>query len=240
MIFHSNAGFTWQEFLFIAVFIFIVAVGSRYNTGAARKRSDGLFKLTQQLGLVFKPNENYELANQFNFLNRLAQGGNRYAYNVISGKYQNYDVLAFDYHYDASTEKSQHKLEHHFSVFILKLPASVPGLTVRPQNFLMKVAEKFGYQDIQFESAEFSKAFNVRCQDKKFAYDACNAKMMEYLLANRDLSIEIENQVIALVFNSNLSFSFDCCLPLDKIEFNLQRLVEIRSRLPEYLFTQNA
>ncbi len=239
MNFHSHAGFTWQEFLFIAVFIFIVAIGSRYRTGAAQKRRDGLVKLAQRLGLAFKPDEDCDLANQFGFLKQLAQGESRYAYNALSGKYQNYDVLAFDYHYDASTEKSQRKPEHRFSVFILKLPATLSGLTVRRQNFLLKVAEKFGYQDIQFESAEFAKAFNVRCQNKKFAYDVCNAKMMEYLLANRDLNIEIENQAIALVFNSNLSLSFDCCLPLDKIEFNLQRLIEIRSRLPEYLFTQN-
>ena len=72
----------------------------------------------------------------------------------------------------------------------------------------------------------------MRSPDKKFAYDVCNAKMMEYLLANRDLSVEIENNVLALAFNTRLS--------VEQIEANLQRLVEIRSRLPEYLFTQNA
>ena len=87
----------------------------------------------------------------------------------------------------------------------------------------------FGYQDIEFESAEFSKAFCVRSPDKKFAYDVCNTKMMEYLLANRDLSVEIENQVLAL--------AFDRCLSVGQVESNLQRLVEIRSRLPDYLFT---
>ena len=90
----------------------------------------------------------------------------------------------------------------------------------------------FGYQDIEFESAEFSKTFNVRSPDKKFAYDVCNGKMMEYLLANRDLSIEIENEVIALAFSTRLS--------VEQFEFNLRRLVEIRSRLPEYLFAQSA
>ncbi len=87
-------------------------------------------------------------------------------------------------------------------------------------------------QDIKFESAEFSKAFCVRSPDKKFAYDVCNAQMMEYLLANRDLSVEIENQVLALAFNTRLS--------VQQIETNLQRLVAIRSCLPEYLFTNVA
>ena len=121
--------------------------------------------------------------------------------------------------------------EHNLSFFILTLPAVFPDLTIRRENFFTKVAEVFGYQDIKFESAEFSKAFCVRSPDKKFAYDVCNAKMMEYLLANRDLSVEIENQVLALAFNTRLS--------VEQVESNLQRLVEIRSRLPEYLFTKN-
>ena len=148
--------------------------------------------------------------------------------------YQQNEILAFDYHYDHVSHRQKRHAHgaHWFSFFILTLPAVFPDLTIRRENFFTKVAEVFGYQDIKFESAEFSKAFCVRSPDKKFAYDVCNAKMMEYLLANRDLSIEIENQVIALAFNTRLS--------AEQIEFNLQRLVEIRSRLPEYLFTQNA
>ena len=69
----------------------------------------------------------------------------------------------------------------------------------------------------------------MRSPDKKFAYDVCNAQMMEYLLANRDVSLELENNALALAFNTRLS--------VEEIESNLQRLVEIRSRLPQYLFT---
>ena len=120
--------------------------------------------------------------------------------------------------------------EHHwFSFLILTLPAVFPGLTIRREGFFTKIAEVFGYQAIKFESAEFSKTFCVRSPDKKFAYDICNARMIEYLLANKDLGIEIENQVLALVFNTRLS--------VDEIENDLQRLVEVRGRLPEYLFS---
>jgi hypothetical protein len=149
-------------------------------------------------------------------------------------KYQNDDIQAFDYHYQVTThdKNGSHTTHYRFSFFILQLPAFFPDLTIRHESFLLKVAEVFGYQDIKFESAEFSKAFNVRSPDKKFAYDVCNAKMMEYLLANRDLSIEIENQALAL--------AFDTCLSAEQIEFNLQRLAQIRSLMPDYLFTQNA
>ena len=217
------------------VVLVVIAIGAIYSMIQARKRMEGLFELAQRLGLNFSAAEDYGLPDRYGFLKQLAQGENRYARNVLSGTYQQNQVLAFDYHYETHTTDSKggRQTQHHwFSFFILTLPAVFPDLTIRRENFLTKVAEVFGYQDIKFESAEFSKAFCVRSPDKKFAYDVCNAKMMEYLLANRDLSVEIENQVLALAFNT--------CLSVEQIESNLQRLVEIRSRLPAYLFTQNA
>jgi hypothetical protein len=234
--FHGNRSdfFDWQDLLFLVIFIFIAVAGSIYGVIAARKRREGLFELSQRLNLNFDSEPDYGLADRFQFLKKLAQGDNRYAFNVLSGSYQNYDVLAFDYHYQVTThdKNGSHTTHYRFSFFILQMPKTFfPDLTVRHENFFLKIAEVFGYQDIKFESAEFSKTFNVRSPDKKFAYDVCNAKMMEYLLANRDLSLEIENEVIAL--------AFDSCLSFDKIEFNLSRLAQIRSLLPEYLFTQN-
>jgi hypothetical protein len=221
---------------FIIVVLFIVVViGAIFNAIAQRKRREGLFELAQRLNLNFDAGQDFGIPDRFSFLKQLDQGENRYATNVLSGTYQQNEILAFDYHYEthSTDSKGNRTTQHHwFSFFILTLPAVFPDLTIRRENLFTKVAEVFGYQDIKFESAEFSRAFCVRSPDKKFAYDVCNAKMMEYLLANRDLSIEIENEVIALAFNTRLS--------VEQFEFDLQRLVEIRSRLPEYLFTQNA
>jgi hypothetical protein len=217
----------------VAVFV-IAVVGVIYNSIQMQKRQEGLIDLSRRLNLDFSAVEDYGIADRFDFLKQLAQGDNRYATNVFSGTFQQYEVLAFDYHYETQThDKNGTHTEHHwFSFFILTLPAFFSDLTIRRENFFTRVAEVFGYGDIKFESAEFSKNFCVRSPDKKFAYDVCNAKMIEYLLANRDLSIEIENNVLALAFTTRLS--------PEQIETNLQRLVEIRARLPEYLFTQNA
>ncbi len=220
--------------LFMGIFVVVAVTAVIYTSFAARKRREGLSELALRLNLDFDPSENYSFADQFGFLKKLAQGENRYAYNILSGKYQNYDVLAFDYHYEVTThdKNGSHTTHYRFSVFLLQMPMVFPDLTIRHENFFLKIAEAFGYQDIKFESAEFSKTFCVRCPDKKFAYDVCNAKMIEFLLANRDLSVEIDNQVIALVFNS--------CLSVDQVELNLNRLAQIRSLMPDYLFTQNA
>ena len=211
----------------------VLVIGAIYSMIAARKRREGLFELAQRLGLNFDEAHDEGIPGRFDFLKQLDKGDNRYATNVISGVFQQYEVLAFDYHYETTThdKNGSHRQDHWFSFFILTLPAVFPDLTIRREGFFTRVAEVFGYQDIKFESAEFSKTFCVRSPDKKFAYDVCNAKMMEYLLANRDVSIEIENEVIALGFDRRISVA--------EVELNLQRLIEIRSRLPEYLFAQN-
>jgi hypothetical protein len=219
-------------FIFI-LFVVLIIVGAIYSAIAARKRREELFELAARLGLEFRAGEDYELAERFNFLDKLAQGSNRYAFNVLSGSYRQNQVLAFDYHYEThSTDSKGNRQTHHhyFSFFILLLPVSFPELKITREGVFSKIAQALGYEDIDFESAEFSRTFCVRSKDRKFAYDVCNAQMMEYLLANHDLSLEIEGSALALAFDSRLSTA--------EIEANLQRLLEIRLRLPDYLFTK--
>jgi hypothetical protein len=227
MNFHNHSGIL-MEYIFFAIVAVIVVIGSIYGAIAARKRQEGLFELAQRLNLNFDAEKDEGISERFSFLKQFDEGRNRYATNVISGNYQQNEILAFDYHYTTGSGKSQQ--EHNLSFFILVVRGSqFPQLTIRREGLFDRVAETFGFQDIKFESAEFSKAFCVRSPDKKFAYDVCNAKMIEYLLANRDLSLEIENEIGALVFNARIA--------VEQFERDLQRLIEIRARLPEYLFT---
>jgi hypothetical protein len=153
---------------------------------------------------------------------------------VLSGRCQEHDVTIFDYHYEThSTDSKGHTQTHHhyFSFFVLRVPASFPELKIGPEGFFSKIAQAIGYDDIDFESHEFSRRFCVRSKDKKFAYDVCNARMIEYLLANPDLTIEIELDSLAISFNRRLK--------PEQIEPNLQRLIRVRSLLPEYLFARS-
>lgn len=217
-------------FIFI-LFAALVIVAAIYGAIAARKRREELAALAARLGLRFNPENDRGLAKRFEFLDKLAQGSNRYAFNVLSGHHQGHEVLVFDYHYETHTTDSKGNRQthhHYFSFFILSLPRSFPELTIAREGLLSKLAQAFGYDDIDFESAEFSRTFCVRSRDKRFAYDVCHAQMMEYLLANRDLTLEIEDRALALAFGSRLAAA--------EIERNLQRLLEVRAHLPEYLF----
>ncbi len=215
-------------FVLVALLMVAAVIGSII---AARKRREAMRLLAERLGLAFNPDKDYGLANRFSFLNKLRQGDNRYALNVLSGTYQGHEVLVFDYHYETHSTDSKgnrHTQHHHFSFFILFLPRPGPELIISREGILSKLAQAFGYDDIDFESAEFSRKFCVRSRDRRFAYDICHPRFMEYLLANDDLSLEFESNVVALGFDQRLASS--------EIERNLRRLLEVRALLPEYLF----
>ncbi|MHC4557918.1 MAG: hypothetical protein ACYS80_11515 [Planctomycetota bacterium] len=208
---------------FVAIIIVVVVVGFI----SARKRREAMVALAAKLGLRFEPGKDRYLAKRYKFLDKLRRGSNRYAFNILSGNYRGHDLTVFDYHYKTGSGKNtQH---HYFSFFILNLPASFPELVIGPEHIFSKIAQAIGYDDIDFESHEFSRKFCVRSRDKKFAYDVCNGRMIEYLLSNRDLSIEIEDSVLGISFNRRLA--------PESIEPNLNRLIEVRSLMPEYLFS---
>ena len=213
--------------LIIVGFIAIAIVAMVFGVLAARKRREAMRALAARLGLSFEPGKNRDLARQYKFLDKLRRGRNRYAFNIMSGSYREHNVTLFDYHYQTGSGKDTH--HYRISFFILHLPVSFPELVIGKEGFFSKIAQAIGYDDIDFESHEFSRKFCVRSKDKKFAYDVCNARMIEYLLANTDLNIEIEG--------GSLAISFDRRLSLDSIEPNLNRLLEIRSLMPQYLFS---
>jgi len=197
----------------------------------ARKRREAMAGLAARLGLRYSAGKDHELARQYRFLDRLARGSSRYAFNVLFGDFRGHRVLAFDYHYatHSTDSKGRRRTHHHYlSFFILTLPRAFKEVTVAREGVLSKLAQAIGFDDIDFESHEFSRRYCVRSSDKRLAYDVCNGQMIEYLLANPDLTLEIEGNALAI--------GFDARLAVEQVEHNLNRLVDIREKLPDYLF----
>jgi hypothetical protein len=177
----------------------------------------------------FEPEPNPDFPLAWSFLTRLSKGENRFAFNILQGTYHGEKLFIFDYHYETVSNK---KSDDIFStIFMLITAQYFPKITIGPENVLGKIEGVFDSHDIKFESAEFSRAFRVRCADKKFAYDVCNPQMIDYLLANRDLEIELHGPIISL--------SFTPPLRVNTIEAWLQEFAQVRALLPQYLFDQN-
>ena len=197
-----------------------------------KKRGEAFRLLAQRLGLQYTERDDSFVPERYKFLDKLRQGDNRYAFNILRGEYEQQPVQVFDYHYEThSTDSKGHRTttHHYFSFFILEQEKQFPELLIYPEGVLSKLGQMLGFEDIDFESLEFSKAFVVRSRDKKFAYDICHTRMMEYLLAHRDLSVEIEGRCVAISFARRLN--------PEEVPERLGQLAEIRRLFPQYLYS---
>ena len=214
--------------VFVAVVVVVGVVGGVYSLVAKIRRRNAFQALAGQLHLRYCA-EDSGIPDRYSFLDTLSRGHSRYAANVLTGEYRGYDVLAFDFHYTTGSGKSQQ--HHRLGFFMLHLPRSFQELKIYPENFLAKIGQTLGFEDVDFESAAFSDAFTVRAADKKFAYDFCHARMMEYLLQHRSFAFEIEGECLAM--------GMEKLLAPEEVMWCLDRLIEIRELMPAYVLADD-
>ena len=199
------------------------------------KQAAAMSAKARELGLAFSASANSRLAEMVRHLDSLDvdNGRDRYALNIVEGSYEGHPVAVFDYHYATSGDwwwPPEWTIHNYLSIVLVDLEKEFPELIIGPEGggLFKRIAEAFGGGDIDFESYEFSEQFDVRSRDKKFAYDFCNARMMEYLLENRGISLEVDK--------ASLAMGYEDMHDISRIRSRLASLVEIRSRMPNYLF----
>jgi hypothetical protein len=189
-------------FAFAAVLVFIVVI-TIYRFYAFNKRLNELAGWALSKSLLFSPGKDRSFDSKYPNVNCLQKGDSRYAYNIMMGMLTGREFLGCDYHYGTGSGKSRQ--EHHISLVIVKSPILLEPLFIRPENFFDKFAEFAGFNDIDFESAEFSKKFYVKSPDKKWAYDIIHPRMMEFLLASPEFSIQFD--LLSIIVYRDTTFS---------------------------------
>ena len=199
------------------------------------KQATAMSAKARELGFEFSKSANSRLAGMVRHLDSLDvdNGRDRYALNVVEGSFDGHPVAVFDYHYATRGDwwwPPKWTTHNYVSIVLVDLEREFPELIIGPEGggLFKMIAEAFGGGDIDFESHEFSERFDVRSKDKKFAYDFCNARMMEYLLGQRGISLEVDS--------SSLALGYKDMHDVGRIKTRLASLVEIRSRMPNYLF----
>ncbi len=225
-----------DSFILITVAVVVITCGLIWLSRWMEEKKRAAFRaLAAKLNFIYQPEMNHGLATQYAFLTKLNTGSNRYASHILRGTSGGFELLAFDHHHETYTTDSKgNRTTHHYhhSVYVLNLPRDFPKLTVYPEGIFSKIAQAFGYDDIDFESAEFSRAFCVRSPDKRFAYDVCHALAIEFLLENRSMGLEIDSTTLASIDEGALSST--------EVESRLARLIAFRKLMPEYLLKATA
>ena len=185
--------------LLVALGIAVVIVGGVLAYKAEQARLAALRAFAASMGWTFEPRRNTRHDDEHRHFSPFQRGTNRYAFNTMSGPIE-IDGRAFharmgDFHYQVtrSNGKTTHTSHYRFSYLILQTPfGDRTDLRVRREGVLDKVAGAMGFDDIDFESAEFSRKFHVQSRDKRFAYDLITPDMMEFLLSGLPGAIELE------------------------------------------------
>jgi len=174
----------------IAIVVGLIAY-TAWETAHRRKQ---LAAWAATKGLALSPERDRGLDDRHSHFKCLRQGHSRFASNVMRGELASLPVIAFDFRY--VTGHGKNRREHKISALIVRSSHPLRPLYIRGEHIFDKVTEFFGADDIDFESAEFSKKFYVKAPDKKWAYTVIHQGMMEYLLQAPRFSIQFDRDEI--------------------------------------------
>ncbi len=172
-------------------FVFIVLAAAVAITIAyvqwriEKARTEKIAAYARERGFRFAP-EKTSSAPNFAIFER---GHSRAAFNTmrftLELRGRSCDAQAGDFRYKVTSGsgKNRRTTTYHFSYLCLAQPfAGAPELSIRREGFLDKIADALGFDDIDFESEEFSRKFRVKSADKKFAFDVIHPRMIEFLM----------------------------------------------------------
>jgi hypothetical protein len=171
--------------LFVAVFaVFVgVAVIAVLQWQAKQRRREFLHQWALQHAFEYAADDN-GLPRQYPFA-LFDRGEGRGCDNVIKGTWDGVPVVAADYWYYTTSTDSEGNTSRdydHFSVVVASLDAWLPRVRVEHENLFTRLADHVGLRDIDFESEEFNRRFNVKCDDRAFAFKLLDARMIHWLL----------------------------------------------------------
>jgi hypothetical protein len=190
----------------IGAVVGLVIVGIIVAHKREQQRQKDLAAFASSLGLSFDPMNDSDRDDQFSQFSIFSKGRRRTAWNTLSGELELGEhlvsVVMGDYRYTVSHQSGKRRSTrtYRLSYLIIGMPYEyIPKLLVRPENFFDKVAGFIGFDDIDFESDEFSRKYHVSSSNKRFAYDLIDARMMEFLIQTRGPVLDMESGWLCVV-----------------------------------------
>ncbi len=122
--------------------------------------------------------------------------------NVLEGTVQGHPTRLFQYQYTVQSGKNSQT--YVYGVLAVRMAVDGHDLTIQKEHIGHKLFDALGGEDIDFESDAFSRAFWVRCSDRRFAYDLLHPRMQEWLLANGQRHWQWRNGTLLLYQSGTL------------------------------------
>ena len=192
----------------VILIVFVVAVlvaGIVYGHLRERKRTESLRSIADRLGLDFDHAADRTADDRLRHFAMFRKGHSRQAWNIMRGRITlgsheiSIELGDFLYKVTTGTGKNRSTRTYRFSYLAAVNPiGSCPETIIRREGFFDRVKGVLGFDDIDFESVEFSRTFHVSSDDKRFAYDLVDQGMMEFLLEDPPPAVEVDGDDICV------------------------------------------
>ncbi len=193
-----------------------------------QKRREALVTWATGRGWRYNRSGLKTLRSRYPGLKILDRGHSRSNGNVISGQLDGHDVLCLDFKYVTGSGKN--RSTHRIGLVIIACGFPTIPLQIRREHAIDRIGEFLGADDIDFESAEFSRKFYVKSADRKWAYDIIHSRTMDYLMQAPSLNIEFGMGEIA-VYRSGYNNP-------TRHEEALEMAREMLALIPDYVIEQ--
>lgn len=190
----SLATFVLLAVAAVVVVVFLVLLTRRQE----RERTEALRRFAETTGLSFQPKAEIDSVRSIGDVQLFARGHSKRVTNLMIGRVDDQDVAIFDYRYTTGSGKHQ---SHHSQTVVL-LPAakrSLPDLQMAPENPLLRIAEVFGYQDIDIEaSPEFSRRYIVKGSDEAAIRQALYPEATAFFADHGGWTVEVQSGNVSI------------------------------------------
>ncbi len=215
-----------MEYLPFVIMGFII-IGVIYGAIRAQRlekqRSEQIEAMAEQLGLPYHAKADAGLLGQLANFKLFSTGRRRTITNMLYGEADGVSLALFDYQYTIGGGKNSQTLRQSV-VYIRSQELDLPQFALGPENFLHRLGQMMGMQDIDFDSHPvFSKTFLLRGPNEEAIRRLFNTDRLNALEKSPTVSIEGQGDQLA-VFHANIRTQPDKLGELMNSGFEMYRL----------------
>jgi hypothetical protein len=165
-----------------------------------RRRAAEWQRLAATLGFAYEPAGAREVAlRQPHGL--LHRGREPRISNVIHGSHRGRMMLCFDHTFGQAFRGDVS--DHMRTCVLMPLPVAGAALTIVPVPE-DPAKQSLVRRDIEFESDDFNRRYDVGCEDRRFAFDVLHARAIELILRYRPLEIELREGMMLFTHGESM------------------------------------
>ena len=220
----------------------LIGISIFFTHRADRKRRGLLREWAAARDFGFDPERNTRLHKKHSDFGLFKQGSGRAALNTARFTIEALDrtlpARLGDYTYTIAAGNSA--VVHKLSYLMITLPfEDLPATGLRPEDVSDRINAALGFDDIDFEDAEFSRRFYVSSKDKRFAYDLLSPRMIEHLKSTpHPATIEIVGRHLLLRHGHSKLHKTDTRWSPDQCDERIDFARALLDRWPDHMLAE--